>query len=173
MARCARLFSRPSLLSNSIVNPGVTSGVNAQGFKVPLVPSDARLPLLVGWESLSGEQQAAVRAVCHAKTQGANATPKLVLPKPAARSDPMAWAPPAPTSKVANGKKRARRPSLRQDAPPPPMPQPPLPLPVVAGYTVEPPPQPMPLLVVAGYIVEPPPQPLPLPVVAGYIVVDD
>ena len=136
MARCARLFSRPSLLSNSIVNPGVTSGVNAQGFKVPLVPSDARLPLLVGWESLSGEQQAAVRAVCHAKTQGANATPKLVLPKPAARSDPMAWAPPAPTSKVANGKKRARRPSLRQDAPPPPMPQPPLPLPVVAGYIV-------------------------------------
>ena len=64
-ARCARLFSRPSLLSNSI-NPGVTSCVNAQGYKVRLVPSEARLPLLYarGWESLSGEQQAAVRAVC-------------------------------------------------------------------------------------------------------------
>ena len=146
-ARCARLFSRPSSLSNSI-HPGVTSSVNAQGYKVPLVPSEARLPLLFGWESLSGEQQAAVRAVCHAKTQGANATPK-----PAARPDPMAWAPPATTSKVANGKKRKLEPS-----------------PTGPPQTQLPPAGRLPI--VAGYIVEPPPQPLPLPVVAGYIVVD-
>ena len=108
---------------------------------MPLVPSEARLPLLFGWESLSGEQQAAVRAVCHAKTQGANATPK-----PAVRPDPMAWAPPATTSKVANGKKRKLEPS------PTGPPQPQLPLPIVAGYVVEPPPQPLPLPVVEGYI---------------------
>ena len=112
------------------------------------MPSEARLPLLFGWESLSGEQQAAVRAVCHAKTQGANATPK-----PAARPDPMAWAPPATTSKVANGKKRKLEPS-----------------PTGPPQTQLPPAGRLPI--VAGYIVEPPPQPLPLPVVAGYIVVD-
>ena len=170
-ARCARLFSRPSLLSNSI-NPGVTSCVNAQGYKVRLWCPQRRgcrcSTRAAGSRSVaSSRPRSELSAACQ-DAQGANATPK-----PAARPDPMAWAPPAPTSKVANGKKRARRPSLRQDAPPQPMPQPPLPLPVVAGYIVEPPPQPMPLLVVAGYIVEPPPQPLPLPVVAGYIVVDD
>ena len=138
---CARLSAVPAYSDTNSINPGVTSGVNAQGYKVPLVPSEARLPLLVGWESLSGEQQAAVRAVCHAKTQGANATPK-----PAARPDPMAWAPPATTSKVANGKKRKLEPS------PTGPPQPQLPLPIVAGYVVEPPPQPLPLPVVEGYI---------------------
>uniref|UniRef100_A0A7S0HHT3 PARP-type domain-containing protein n=1 Tax=Phaeocystis antarctica TaxID=33657 RepID=A0A7S0HHT3_9EUKA len=95
---------------------GVTSGVTEQGYKVPVVPSEARLPLLHGWDSLSGEQQAAVQAVCHAKTQPA---------KPA-RPDPMAWAPPAPTTKVAQGKKRKATEPQAQ----------PLPLPLVAGYIV-------------------------------------
>tara|TARA_B100000795_G_scaffold148512_2_gene111249 strand:+ start:34 stop:339 length:306 start_codon:yes stop_codon:yes gene_type:complete len=97
-------------------SPGVTSGVTEQGYKVPVVPSEARLPLLHGWDSLSGEQQAAVQAVCHAKTQPA---------KPA-RPDPMAWAPPAPTTKVAQGKKRKATEPQAQ----------PLPLPLVAGYIV-------------------------------------
>ena len=78
---------------------------------MPLVPSEARLPLLFGWESLSGEQRAAVQAVCHAKTQPA---------KPA-----MASAPPAPTTKKAGKKRKAAEP----------LPQP-LPLPLVAGYIV-------------------------------------
>ena len=102
--------------SPNLKSPGVTSGVTEQGYKVPVVPSEARLPLLHGWDSLSGEQQAAVQAVCHAKTQPA---------KPA-RPDPMAWAPPAPTTKVAQGKKRKATEPQAQ----------PLPLPLVAGYIV-------------------------------------
>lgn len=90
---------------------GVTSGLTVTGYKVPLVPSEARLPLLFGWESLSGEHRAAVQAVCHAKTQPA---------KPA-----MASAPPAPTTKKAGKKRKAAEP----------LPQP-LPLPLVAGYIV-------------------------------------
>lgn len=77
---------------------------------MPLVPSEARLPLLFGWESLSGEQRSAVQAVCYAKTQPA---------KPA-----MASALPAPTTQKGKKRKAAE-----------PLPQP-LPLPLVAGYIV-------------------------------------
>ena len=72
----------------------------------------------------SSRPRSELSAACQ-DAQGANATPK-----PAARPDPMAWAPPAPTSKVANGKKRKLEPS------PTGPPQPSLPLPVVAGYIV-------------------------------------
>ena len=95
--------------------------MNEQGYKVPLVPSEARLPLLFGWASLSVEQRAAVQAVCLAKNQPA---------KPA-RPDPMACMPPA-TNKVAKGKKRK---AAEHAAEPLPLPQP-LPLPLVAGYIV-------------------------------------